>query len=126
MLSECQLTENSDCSNCQGLAESIKEKLIDCSNERKIQVVTLAPKDWPIQKTVEFFNVREHAVKLARKLKKEKGILAIPSNYCREGLDKETKKCVVKFYERDDVSRMCPSKKDSVSIRNKDGSKEKV
>ena len=63
-------------------------------------MLTLAPEDWTIQKTVQFFNVSEHALKQARKLKKEKGILATPSNYYREGLlDKETKKCVVEFYE---------------------------
>ena len=97
-----------------------------CSNERKIEILTLAPEDWTMQKTVKFFNVSEHAVKQARKLKKEKGILATPSSYYREGLDKEIKKCVVEFYERVDVSRMCPGKKDCVSIRKKDGSKEKV
>ena len=75
---------------------------------------------------MEFFGVNEHAVKQARKLKKGNGVLATPSNYYREGLNKETKKCVVEFYERDDVSRMCPGKKDYVSIRNKDGLKEKV
>ena len=80
-------------------------------------MLTLAPEDWTIQKTVEFFNVSEHVGKQARKLKKEKGILATPSNYYREGSDKETKKCVVEFYERDDVSHMCPGKKDCVSIR---------
>ena len=36
------------------------------------------------------FSVSEHAVKQARKFKKEEGILATPSNYYREGLDKET------------------------------------
>ena len=76
--------------------------------------------------TLEFFNVSEHAAKQPRKLKKEKGILATPSNYYREKLDKETKKCVNESYERDDVSRMCPGKKDCVSIGNKNGSKEKV
>ena len=54
-------------------------------------MLTLAPKDWTIQKTMEFFNVSEHAVKQARKLKKEKGILATPSNYYREGLNKKQK-----------------------------------
>ena len=88
-----------------------------------MQMLTHAPKDWTIQKTVEFFNVSEHAVMQARKLKKVKRILATPSYYYREGLDKETKKCVVEFYERDDVSRMCPGKKDCVSTRNTDGSK---
>ena len=73
-------------------------------------MLTLAPEDWTIQKTVEFFKVCEHAVKQARKLK-EKGILTTPSNYYRVGLDKKAKKCVVEFYERDDITRMCPGKK---------------
>ena len=73
VLLELQLTENSDCSNCQRLVDSIKEKLTDCSNETKIQMLTLAPEDWTIQKAREFFDVSEHAVKQARKLKKEKG-----------------------------------------------------
>ena len=55
-------------------------------------MLTLSLEDWTIQKTVEFFNVSEHAVKQARKLKKKKGIVATSSNYYREGLDKETKK----------------------------------
>ena len=104
-LSEPQLTKNSDCSNCQRLVDLIKEKLTNCSNKRKIQMLTLAPEDWTIQKTVEFFNVSEHAVTQAGKLKKEKGILATPFNCYREGLDKVTKKCVAEFYERND---MCP------------------
>ena len=119
MLSEPHLTDNIDCSNCQRLVDSTKVKLTDCSNERKIQILTLAPEDWII-------HVSEHVVKQARKLKKEKWILATPSNYYREGLDKETKKCTVEFYERDDVSCTCPGKKDCVSIRNKYGSKERV
>ena len=55
-LSEPQLTENSDCSNCLRSVDSINEKLTDFSNERKMQMLTLAPEDWTIQKTVEFFN----------------------------------------------------------------------
>ena len=49
--------------------------------------------NWTIQKTGKFCNVSEHAT---------------PSNYYREGLDKETKKCVFEFHERDDISHMCP------------------
>ena len=36
VLLEPQLTENSDYSNCKRLVDSIKEKLTDCSNKRKI------------------------------------------------------------------------------------------
>ena len=94
-LSEPQLTENSDCSNCQRLVDSIKEKLTDCSNERKIKNTNAYSCSRRLDNTknsAKFFNVSEHAVKQVRKLKKEKGILATTCNYYREGLDKETKK----------------------------------
>ena len=52
--------------------DSIKEKLTGCSNERKIQMLTLSLEDWAIQKIVEFFSISEYAVKQARKLKKRK------------------------------------------------------
>ena len=75
---EPELTESSDCSNYQRLVHSLNKKLTDCSNKRKIQMLALTPEDWAIQKTVEFFHVSEHAVKQARKLTKEKGILTTP------------------------------------------------
>ena len=73
---------------------------------------------------MEFFNVSEHAVRQARKLKNEKEILATPSNYYREGLDKETKNMLNFMRE---MSVVCVQvQKDCFSIRNKHGSKEKV
>ena len=33
---------------------------------------------------------------------------------------------VKEFFERDDVSRLCPGKKDCVSVKLEDGRKEKV
>ena len=56
---------------------------------------------------------------------KEKSVcqlLYTPSNYYIEGLDKETKKCVVQFCEMMLVM-MCVQVKQIVSIRNKDFSK---
>ena len=44
-LSKPQLNKNSNCSNCQRLVDSIKEKLTDCSNERKTQMLTLVPEE---------------------------------------------------------------------------------
>ena len=83
------------------LADSIKEKLTDCSNERKILLTCkkkiayskncfLLPQKIG-QSKKQFFNVKEHAVKQATKLKKEKGPLATPSNYYREEFNKKTK-----------------------------------
>ena len=75
-LSEPELKE-SDCDNCSRLVEEIKKKMTLASKQERIQLLSIVPEDWSIQKTVEFFGVTEYSVKLARKLKKEKGILAI-------------------------------------------------
>ena len=75
---------------------------------------------------MEFVNVSEYSIKQARKLKKEKGILATPKNYSREGINRATKLLITEFYGCDAVSRICPGKKDCVSINLEDGSKEKV
>ena len=104
VLLEPKLTENSDCSNYQRSVDSIKEKITHCSNKRKNKFLLLPQNIGQSKKTVEFFNVSGHPVKQARKLKKEKVILATLSNYYREGLDKETKK-YLEFYDRDGVSR---------------------
>ena len=69
-----------ECDNCARLATSIKEKLISSNRERKIQLLTLVPHDWSVQKTCDFFGVSEYAVRQARKLRAEKGILASPQN----------------------------------------------
>ena len=108
------------------LVYSIKEKLKESDKERKIQLLTLVPDDWSIYRTMEFVNFSEYSVKQARKLKKEKGILATPKNYSREGINRATKLLITEFYGCDAVSRICPGKKDCVSINLEDGSKEKV
>ena len=55
VLLEHKLTENSDCSNCQRSVDSIKEKITHCSNKRKIQILTLAPEHWTVQKNSGVF-----------------------------------------------------------------------
>ena len=54
----------------------LKEKLIESSKEEKVQILTLAPDSWSREQAAQFFNVSEHMVRTARKLKKEKGILS--------------------------------------------------
>ena len=55
----------------------------------------------------------------------DQGILAVPEGYFREA-EEETKVNVKEFFERDDVSCLCPGKKDYVSFELEDGRKEKV
>ena len=66
-----------------------------------------------------------NSVKMARKFRKEQGILAVPQGYSREA-EEEAKVKVKEFFERDDVSRLCLGKKDYGSVELEDGRKEKV
>ena len=50
-----------------------------------MQLLTLVSDDWSIHRTMEFLKGSEYSVK-AKKLKKEKGILATPRKYSREGI----------------------------------------
>ena len=45
----------------------------------KIQVLTLTPEFWSRKQAAEFFDVSEYSIRVARKLKEEKGILASPN-----------------------------------------------
>ena len=52
-----------------------------------------------------------------QKVKKEKGILAIPDSKTRSGLCPETNELVNLFYNDDEYSRQMPGRKDCVSIK---------
>ena len=58
-------------------------------------------------------------------VKKERGILGLCDKKQGKALSNELKEEIVRFYENDENSRMCPGMKDTVSIRNKDGEKVK-
>ena len=60
-------------------------------------------------------------VNKARKLKKAKGILPDISPLKARKLSEESKTKVIDFYNDDEVSRMCPGKKDFVSVKNSEG-----
>ena len=69
------------------------------------------------QSKKQFFNVKEHAVKQATKLKKEKRAFATPSNYYR-GINKKNVLCCWILWEM--VLVVCVQvKKNYVGIRNK-------
>ena len=65
-------------------------------------------------------------VKKARALKKEKGIFPDVSPKKAKKLSEETKRRVIDFYNDDEVSRVCPGKKDFVSVINSEGKREHV
>lgn len=92
-------------------------------HEKKLQILTLSP--LTIHETTEFFGASNRMVKKSRSLKKEHGILPqVPRMSKGRVIAEEEKNTIIKFYESDDVSRMCPGQKDKVMIRTKNGVKE--
>jgi hypothetical protein len=95
----------------------LKEKTLSVGRSQKIQILTLAPESWSKDKVVNEFKVSEYMVRQARKLKQEKGILAIPDPKKGKTLSENTVKLVTDFYENDENSRVLPGTKDRVSIK---------
>ena len=103
----------------------MKEKLDKChTREERIQLLILIiPEHWSRERTVSFFNVvTEYMVRTARNVKK--GILGIPDLIHRHRLSDELLARVKSFYEEDQISCMCAGKKNFVTIKNSDGTKE--
>ena len=95
----------------------IKEKLEISSPRDQIKILTLVPAEsWSIKKTVQEFGVTEYKVKCARKLKKERGILAEPKQKVGKALSGDVSEIVSNFYQQDEYSRCCPGMKDFVSV----------
>ena len=95
----------------------MKEKLKTSDDYKtKIQVLTLTPESWSRKQAAEFFDVSEYSIRVARKLKEEKGILASPNPRHGKSLPEDIRTLVINFFEDDEFSRLMPGKKDYVSI----------
>ena len=92
------------------------------SRDRKLQILSLSP--YTINKTIEKFETTNYMVKKSRKLKEEFGILPIvPGMSKGRVITEEIKLAVKSFYESDDISRICPGKRDCKVIRDVSGKK---
>ena len=113
-------TESHECNKCedlQCLVEELKAKIAISSRQKQLQLLTLTPQSWTINQTKEWFGVSSHLVKKARALKASSGILTEPMAKKGVGLPTSTVDAVREFFENDDISRLCPGKKDFVSIK---------
>ena len=81
----------------------MKEKLKTSDYKTKIQVLTLTPESWSRRQAAEFFEESEYSIRVARKLKEEKGH--------GKTLSEDIRKVVVNFFEDDEFSRIMPGKK---------------
>ena len=106
--------ENAELANdMRRLLLNIKAQ-IDTAKEYKdkIQLLTLIPDSWTIQRAVDYFGVTEYAVKKAVALRDTQGILAVPKIYSRQRISQETLTAVKNMYIDDEYSRMLPGQKD--------------
>ena len=121
------LSQTSTCKKCDDmdhLLYLIKEKMKISSKQRKIQLLTLAPRSWSIARTATEFNVSEYKVRQARKLKDEKGILAEPQANAGKPLSKDVEERVRAFYQDDEYTRLLPGAKDFKSVIGEDGKRQ--
>lgn len=110
------------CSDCVSMMEQLLNKfMLALSVKEKIQILTLVADSWTVQQTVTYFNTTEYLVKKARGLKSAEGVLAMPSGRKSVKLSSNTIKKVISFFNDDNNSRMCPGKKDCVSVPTENG-----
>ena len=104
----------------------LKEKFNSSRDYKlRLQILTLSP--YTIQATSSFFGASNYMVKRSRQLKKEFGILPdVPTLSKGRVISHEEKIMVKNFYERDEISRMCPGMKDCVSVKDNSGQRVKV
>lgn len=113
--------ETNECIDSK-IIQACKEKFeISATKCEKIQLLTIAAAaELSINETKEIFKCSKRMIISARKLFKEKGILASPEQRKQSNqTSTETIEKVKQFYEEDEVSRVMPGKKDCIIIRNK-------
>ena len=94
----------------------LKEKFAASEKRsQKVQILTLLPKSWSIQKIQAEFSTTTYMARQAKKLVKEQGILALP-NTRKTNFPQETIDEVVLFYKSEEVSRVMPGKNDYKTV----------
>ena len=78
--------------------------------------MTLVPKSSSLRKAGKEFGVSKTTVFKARKLRDQKGIIALPEKCRRQKISNEIIQLVQEFYCNDEFSRQLPGKKDYVSM----------
>ena len=101
------------------LIEKLKEKCALGSKEETIKIISLLPKSWSRKKICDEFKVTDYLVRLTRDLVKSQRILPDLTKKAGNPLSEEVVNAVIEFYQEDENSRVCPGKKDCISIGNK-------
>ena len=119
------LTSEERLNSFENVLTELKEKFATADRSQKLQILTLTPDCLTITQTAAHFETSTRMVKLARAMKEEQGILPdVPLISKGRKLTQGDIAKVEAFYESDEVSRQCPGKKDFLSVKNEDGSRQ--
>lgn len=104
------------CDEYEDLIAKLKEKCASANKDEKIKIISLLPTSWSRSRIVDEFQVSERLVKYTRILVKDQGILPQLGKRKGYGIQGEVRERVLKFYECDENSRLCPGTKDCLSV----------
>lgn len=99
------------------MISQLKEKFHETKNQsEKIRILTVLPKSWSQRKIASEFGTTRHTAAVAKKLVEEKGVLSDPNpkKGCR--IEADIVKKVEEFYLSEEISRIMPGKKDTISV----------
>ena len=104
------------------ILQQLKEKFHTTSqNSVRVQILTILPKSWSIQKIQTEFEASNFMARKAKQRVKDKGILSSPDLQPCHHVSKDALAEVARFYESDEHSRCMPGKKDFVSVQSYHG-----
>ena len=103
--------------------EEVKLKFKESNSyAKRVQILTLS--SYIIERTVSKFGATNYLVKKSRSIKKELGILGECAKSKGKAISQILQNMIIDYYKRNEISRMCPGKKQKIGVRNLDGEKE--
>ena len=99
------------------MIEQLKKKFNESTKKsEKLQVLTVLPQSWTLQRIQEEFGATQHMARKAKELVLSKGVLSTPNSRPSKTLSDRTVQLVKEFYLSDAVSRMMAGTRDYISV----------
>lgn len=117
-----------ECEQCTIIIASVKAKIHEntCKKE-KYEMLTTLPRFVTVKQMVDDFHVSQYMARKASKLRSTLGPFSFPEwKTTGKSLDENVKIAVVGFYLSEDNSRIVPTLRECVYVRNEDGSRRKA
>lgn len=111
---ECKCQKGKDLDR---LMHMIKAKIEHSDKEVQLKLLTLVPESWTIKEIQEFFSVSNSMARKSKQLRDVKGLLPEISKKKGRAINVDIANSVKEFFQNDEFSRMCPGKKEFVSVK---------